>query len=181
MLSICSLGEILTGIILGSMEQAFLFLPGLIILIPAMMQIRGIISGSFNARLSTALHIGTIKPSLRNNTSSFKKNIIVNIILIVIAPIWLSFFAWLICFLFHLPNIGFLGFLFVTLLSGVFSGIILTLLSVLMSIVTFRQGLDPDIIVNPLIAIIGDFFSILTFFLVSNLMIIILTAGGFLL
>ncbi|MCK4313892.1 hypothetical protein KAW04_03900 [Candidatus Bathyarchaeota archaeon] len=66
-----NIGGIFTGFIVASQLNVFQLSPWAIAVYPAILTARGMISGLFSGRLSTALHIGTIFPTLRGNTKSF--------------------------------------------------------------------------------------------------------------
>ncbi|MDH5771081.1 MAG: hypothetical protein OEZ25_07340, partial [Candidatus Bathyarchaeota archaeon] len=66
-----NIGGILAGFIVASQLNVFQLSPWAIAVYPAILTARGVISGLFSGRLSTALHIGTIHPRLRGNTKRF--------------------------------------------------------------------------------------------------------------
>ena len=61
-LLICAAGDLIAGIILGRMTFFLESFPGLLVVIPGAIGMRGNIFGSFASRLSTSLHIGLISP-----------------------------------------------------------------------------------------------------------------------
>ena len=67
------LTSVLAGIILASSRDILLATPGLIILVPAILSMRGTIQGALGSRLGSALHLGLIKkfnfrdPIVRHN------------------------------------------------------------------------------------------------------------------
>jgi cation transporter-like permease len=66
-----NIGGILAGFIVASQFNVFQLSPWAIAVYPAILTARGVISGLFSGRLSTALHIGTILPRIRGNTENF--------------------------------------------------------------------------------------------------------------
>jgi mgtE-like transporter len=158
----------LTGTFL---EYGITYLPGLLILIPAILQMRGMISGSFSSRISTALHIGTIKPQLRNNTKTFYQNIYAILVLSIFTPIIAAAISTLVSKLLNVKNIGFLAYLFIAFIVGLISGLIQLFISILSGIIVFNRGLDPDIIVFPLLSVIGDILSVFSLIITTNLFI----------
>ncbi|MFX1451796.1 MAG: magnesium transporter [Promethearchaeota archaeon] len=167
-LSVCALGEMLTGTFL---ESGITYLPGLLILIPAILQMRGIISGSFTSRISTALHIGTIKPQFKSNTKIFYQNIYAILFLSLFTPVLAAFLSSLISEILHVNNIGFLAYLFIAIVAGLISGFIQLFISIASGIIIFNRGLDPDIIVFPLLSVIGDILSVFSLVFACNLFI----------
>ena len=66
-LFICAIGDLCAGIILGNMTYFLNAFPGLLILIPGAIGMRGNIFGSFASRLSTNLHIGVLEPKFKKS------------------------------------------------------------------------------------------------------------------
>src|SRR3990170_2652882 len=59
---------IIAGLFLGNSQETLLLIPGLIVLIPAAMGMRGSIGGALGSRLGTCFHLGIVdKFTLRNN------------------------------------------------------------------------------------------------------------------
>jgi cation transporter-like permease len=91
-LLICAVGDLIAGIILGKMTFFLETFPGLLVVIPGAIGMRGNIFGSFASRLSTSLHIGLISPEfefsedLNNNIfSSFVLTLVLSIFLGIVA------------------------------------------------------------------------------------------------
>ena len=63
-LVICSVTSMVAGFSLAKMSPLLALYPGLIILIPGAIDMRGTIFGTFGARLGTSLHTGEISPPL---------------------------------------------------------------------------------------------------------------------
>lgn len=170
-----ALGSIAVGVLLGTVEDTLVNYIGLLVLVPPVMSIRGAIGGAFSARLSTALHIGTIKPQLRNNTPTFKKSFTATMILTLILPIWIGVLAYIVTNLFKLDipggqQLSLLGFIIIAELSGLLSGFLQALVTILLSIISYRRGLDPDIVVSPILYTTGDVIGIVSLVFITQLM-----------
>lgn len=161
--------EIIAGSILGQIFYHSYF-PGILILIPPMMELRGNISSAFAAKLSTALHLGMVKPQFTKNTPKFKSDFYSSLIIIFIMPIILGLLVWIFCLIFNISNMGVLFFISISLLTGVISGLIMAAISIFISISTFKNGLNPDSFVVPILGFTGDILTILTLYLVINLL-----------
>ncbi|MHA1651281.1 MAG: magnesium transporter [Candidatus Helarchaeota archaeon] len=170
-----ALGSIGVGFLLGTSEVIIENLPGLLVQVPPLMSIRGAIGGAFSARLSTALHLGTIKPQLRNNTPNFKKSFIAIMILTVILPVWIGGLSYLVTVLFNVGeghHLSLLGFILIAELSSVISGFLQALVTIFLSILTYRRGLDPDMVVSPLLYTTGDVIGLFSIIFVTQTLII---------
>ena len=164
--------EIIVGSLLGEMFYHSYF-PGILILIPPMMELRGNISSAFAAKLSTALHLGIVKPQLRHNTKKYKDDFYATIIIIIIMPIILGSFVWIFCIIFNIPNIGLIFFILIALLTSILAGSVMTIITILISILTFKYGLNPDAIVVPILGFLGDILTIVILYIVIGFLEII--------
>lgn len=128
-----------------------------LLLYPGILSVRGAVGGLFSGRLSTALHIGTIRTSYTKNTKNFY--------LLLSAIITLTFGSSIV--------MGLVASLFATLLLGITIMDSLTMLTVIIStmgisllfispitlgvsILSFKKGFDPDVIVYPIISTVAD-------------------------
>src|SRR5215471_6179817 len=67
-LLISSGGDLVTGIALGLFTNKLAMLPGLIVLVPAAIGMRGNVFGALGSRLGTQIHAGTFRLSRRIDT-----------------------------------------------------------------------------------------------------------------
>src|SRR3954471_18715145 len=61
-------GDLLAGLVLGSITGTLEALPGLLVLVPAAIGMRGNVFGALGSRLGTAIHTGTFQLSRRRDT-----------------------------------------------------------------------------------------------------------------
>lgn len=162
-LLILVLGDAIAGSALGESTDLFLSIPGLLILVPAVAEMRGNISGILASRLSTALHLGSIHPKLRGNTIEFRDNVLATAVLSVIIPIGVGMIAFIFSRLFAFDKSASLGvFILVSLCAGVISAALQTIITILFAFVTYKRGLDPDTVVFPILSSIEDIITILS-------------------
>src|SRR5205814_6153800 len=67
-LLVSSAGDLLAGLALGAITHTLAALPGLLVLVPAAIGMRGNIFGALGSRLGTAIHTGTFRLSRRRDT-----------------------------------------------------------------------------------------------------------------
>src|SRR5438132_12474540 len=67
-LLVSSGGDLLAGLTLGAITNTLSALPGLLVLVPAAIGMRGNIFGALGSRLGTAIHTGTFRVSARADT-----------------------------------------------------------------------------------------------------------------
>lgn len=161
-LLLCGLIEILAGTTLGEMESFLESLPGLIIMVPPMLDLRGDINGSFAARLGSGIHLGTID---FKHSDEILENLKAVLLMSVVAPAIIATVTFCVCYLLALPSVEFLKLLFIAVCTGLTSGIVLSILSILVTYGASRAGLDPDNITIPILSTLGDFVVILSLLL----------------
>jgi len=158
------LGGLLAGSILLVFSDLLSFAPWIIIIYPSIISMRGVIGGFFSGRLSTALHLGTIRPSFLNNTRNFKMLVYSTIILTLQSSLMICALAYVINIL--LWKAGMIESLIIFSAILTTMGLSLFLVSpvtVGISILSFKHGLDPDIIVYPVMSTLGDILVTLCF------------------
>ena len=158
-LSICAVGDLCAGIILGNMEFFLETYPGLMVIIPGAIGMRGNIFGSFGSRLSTHLHIGTISPEFKRS-DLLDENITASIILTMVLSVLLGAIAKVICIIFGFKSISLYDFVLISFIAGLISTIVMLPITMFISLKSFEGGWDPDNITTPFIAAIGDFFTL---------------------
>ncbi|MDR3063145.1 MAG: magnesium transporter [Methanobrevibacter sp.] len=158
-LLICAIGDLIAGIILGKMTFFLETFPGLLVLIPGAIGMRGNIFGALGSRLGSNLHIGILSPELKKS-KILNENIFSSIILTLILSIFLAILAKAICILFNFHSMDLIDFLLISIFTGLISSFIMLPITLIISLKSFEHGWDPDNIVNPLIAALGDVFTL---------------------
>ena len=171
-LIICACGDLIAGIILGKMNFFLETFPGLLVLIPGAIGMRGNIFGSFASRLSTSLHIGIIEPKF-NNSEELINNIFSSFVLTLFLSLFLAIVAKIVCIIFKFPSMSVVDFILISLIAGIISILIMLPVTLFISFKSFEHGWDPDNITTPLVAAVGDLFTlpaiIASIFLISTL------------
>lgn len=166
----CAIIEIFAGGLLETVkEELTRTIPALIIMIPPLMDLRGNIGGALASRIGTALHTGVIDAK-SYLSAEMKANVISAIVLSFLASMSIG----IISSLFGATlgrEINVFVLLFIATGSGIISGVVLSFLTVLVAILSFRRGWDPDNVVAPLMATVGDYVTILTM-VITMLMVV---------
>ncbi|PKK86334.1 MAG: divalent cation transporter [Thermoplasmata archaeon HGW-Thermoplasmata-1] len=163
LLLICGIGQIFTGSILGNMEGILSRTPGLLVLIPAIIGLRGNINAALGARLGSATHLGLIDAKhiwgkeLGTNVNS-------SLILSVIMSLMVGLIAYATCRIFGVAGADASNIILIALIAGTVSGVILALLTVGIILLAFRFSLDPDNVTGPALATFGDIITMLCIF-----------------
>jgi len=149
-------GGILAGFIVAYQLNIFERSPWIIAVYPAILSARGVISGLFCGRLSTALHIGTIYPKFFGNTKSFYKLFETIVVITLGTSVAMSSFSMVFGSLFW--GITFADFpdILMVVVATMSLGLSLSLVTITIAFLTFKKGLDPDVIVYPIMSTVAD-------------------------
>jgi mgtE-like transporter len=158
----CGLGAIVAGSTLGLMIDLFESIPGLIVVIPAIIAIRGNISTALGSRLGSAYHLGIINADNLWN-EELKQNIIGSLVLSFFVSIIVGVLAYATSLMIHVyPDP--VKLISIVLIAGTISAFILTLMTIGVIFLVFKRGYDPDNITGPTLATFGDIVTILCIF-----------------
>ena len=158
-LLICAVGDLIAGVILGKMTFFLETFPGLLVIIPGAIGMRGNIFGSFASRLSTNLHIGIISPKFKLS-GDLNNNIFSSLILTLILSLFLAVISKAMCVLLNYHSMSLVDFIFICLIAGLISYVIMLPITMIISFKSFKNGWDPDNITSPIIAAFGDLFTL---------------------
>ncbi|WP_135823468.1 magnesium transporter [Halorussus ruber] len=173
-LSASVVGGLFAGVVLGGMRAELRAVPGLLVLVPALLATRGNVYGSLGARLSTGLHQGLVEPAFEfdDRVAAAVAAALGNGIL---ASLFASVVAFLVLELLAASVAPLSTLLAIALVAGLLSGIALTVAVVSVVFVGFRRGYNPDTLVGPLVTTTGDVFGISFLLLAVRL---VLALGG---
>ena len=143
--------------------------PWAIALYPAVVSAKGVIGGLLSGRLGTALHLGTVYPRFFNNTKSFYKLVQALIVITLATSTAMSSISLVFGHLFW--GITFADFpaILSVVVATMASGLVITLLTIKVAFISFKRGLDPDIVVYPIMSTTADIIITLLYIAVLNL------------
>ena len=117
-------GDLLAGLTLGSITGTLESLPGLLVLVPAAIGMRGNVFGALGSRLGTAVHTGTFRMSARRDTL-VGQNLAASISMSLSVSLVLAFLAKAISVAFGLENtISVADFVVISVIGGFLSSIV---------------------------------------------------------
>ncbi len=158
-LLICAVGDLCAGLILGKMTFFLETFPGLLVIIPGAIGMRGNIFGSFASRLSTNLHIGIISPEFEFS-EQLNYNIYSSFVLTMVLSLFLAIVSKILCILLHQPSMDLIDFMLICAIAGIISNLIMLPITMFVSFKSYEHGWDPDNITSPIIAAFGDLFTL---------------------
>ncbi|HID25667.1 MAG TPA: divalent cation transporter [Thermoplasmata archaeon] len=162
LLILCGIGELCAGTVLESISGSFHVIPGLIVMIPAVIALRGNISAALGSRLGSAYHLGVISLADMWN-EDMKQNIYGSLTLSVVMSFFIGLLAYLTSMVLGL-HVGFIKLVVISLFAGTLSGVILIGVAALVIAVAFKKGYNPDNITGPILTTVGDVVTMLCIF-----------------
>jgi mgtE-like transporter len=163
------MGGILAGFLIAYEIGIFDKAPWAIAIYPAILSSKGIINGLFSSRLSAALHLGTVKPQFLKNQKNLYKIFEAVIVLTLILSAAVSLFALLFGMAFWGINLTEFSSILLVIIATMAAGLLVTLVTMQVTFVSFKKGLDPDTTTYPLMSTISNILITLCFIGVLNL------------
>ena len=165
-------GGLFAGFVLASQLNTFQLSPWAIAIYPAIVSAKGVIGGLLSGRLGTALHIGTIYPKLFKNTETFYTLYKALIVITLLTSVGMSLVSLAFGLLFWGITLADFPAILIVVIATMALGLILTLITTNVAFITFKKGLDPDVIVYPIMSTTADIFITICYVLVLNLFFI---------
>ncbi|MGZ7117704.1 MAG: magnesium transporter, partial [Methanobacterium sp.] len=143
------------GTILNGSFSTILSNPSVLALVPLFSGESGDLVSILGARLSSGLHIGSIKSSLRPTEGALRNFGIIIILAIIVYPL-IGILANFGAIALGIPSIGIEKMVLISTLAGLMLTPFILLIAFYLSTISYRRGLDPDNIVIPLSTSLTD-------------------------
>ena len=176
-LAVSAVGGLFAGVVLGGMEAELQAIPGLLLIVPALLAIRGTVYGSLGARLASALHQGLVEPRV----SLGDRRVRAAVAAAISNGLAMSLFAATVGSLLVVLQgraVSLAALLGVAVIAGVISGVVLTTAVVTVVFVGYRRGLDPDALAGPVVTTTGDVVGVATMLFAARTVIALGLVGG---
>ncbi len=159
-LAASAVGGLIAGLVLGGMRTELRIVPGLLVLVPALLATRGNVYGSLGARLASGLHQGIVVPRFDLGNERLRAAIAAAITNGLAASAFAAVAAYsaLVLLGARVAPVGTL--VAIALVAGLLSGIALTVAVVTVVFIGFRRGYNPDTLVGPIVTTTGDVFGL---------------------
>ena len=168
-------GGLLAGVVLGGMRGELRAVPGLLVLVPALLATRGNVYGSLGARISTALHQGLVEPRVRAGDERLRAAVAAALANGLVASTFAAVAAFAILVGLGRPVAPLPVLVAIAIVAGVCSGVALSAVVVTAVFAGYRRGRDPDTLVGPLVTTTGDIFGVL--FLLGAVRLVLFVGG----
>jgi len=160
-LVICTVGELVTGIVFGVSSSYLIILPALMLIIPPSLGLRGNIYSSLSSKISTYLHLGRIQPSL-GSIRKISSEIQLSMILLLV----MSFLIGVLAFIAYsavknrFTMIDFVNLADIALISVILSALFLCPMTIVLTVESYRFGWNPDNLTAPIVFLLGDIITL---------------------
>jgi mgtE-like transporter len=155
-----SITGMVAGVILASAEDTLERLPGLLLLVPAAIDMRGNIYGALASRLSTALHIGEYDAELRRR-SFMGRQIEATTLLTISTSVVIAVLAWSFGAAFGIENLlPVWKLVVIATVGGVLASAFLLVVTIVLSRVAQRRDWNMDDVGAPTVTVAGDILTV---------------------
>lgn len=155
-LGLLALTATIAGIALGRNARTLEEFPGLLLMVPAAIALRGNIFGALGSRLGTAVHTGTFRFTLRPQ-SVVGQNVLASAVLTLSVSVALAVLARGAAVVFGLGDSISLGdFIVISVVGGVLASALVLVAALVLAEGSVRRGWDPDNVTAPLVTAMGD-------------------------
>jgi mgtE-like transporter len=162
--------SLVAGAFLGAITDTFGRYPGLLVLVPAAIGLRGNVFGSFGNRLSTSIHAGTFRWSLRRE-AVLGQNVMASLLLTMGLSLVLAVVAKAIALGLGLEgSIDLLSMSTVSILGGILGSIVVLGAAMALTAGAVRFGWDLDNVTAPLVSTLGDVLTLPALYLATLLL-----------
>ena len=168
-LALNSSTSFVAGAFLGAVSATFANRPGLLVLVPAAIGLRGNIFTPVGSRLSTAIHTGTFNLS-RNPRSVLGQNVVAAVVLTIAASVLLGVVAKVIAVaLGQSGSVPVADFVVVSTVGGILASAVVLASTVGIAAGAVRYDWDLDDVSAPLVSTLGDVLTLPALWLAAGL------------
>jgi mgtE-like transporter len=165
------------GAVLGSITHTFERLPGLLVMVPAAIGLRGNVFSALGNRLSTAIHLGNFRLSMRRQ-SLLGQNVAASLILTLTLSLLLAVVAKTVAVaLGVMHTISVLDLALISIVGGALASVVVLVATIVLAAGSVRYGWDLDNLTAPLVSTLGDVLTLPALFVASMLVDFRLLAG----
>jgi mgtE-like transporter len=165
-LALSTFAGFVAGVVLGSITGTLEALPGLLVLIPAAVGMRGNIMGAIGARLGTGVAVGLFEPNLRRG-GVLAHNVEIGLVSAVLASLYLAVIAKPVAAAFGEHTISFWDLVTISVLGGTLASVVILLVTIVLAVQSFRRGWDLDAVSTPMVTALGDMVTLPALFAAS--------------
>ena len=159
-----------SGSLLGFMVEPFREHPELLVMVPALVGLKGAVEVALGSRLCSAIHLGLWGPD-RFWNEELRQNLIAALVLTLIGSLVVGLLGYGLASVAGDAVVSLAIYLSIALMAGLGAGISLAGVTVGIVWLSHRKGLDPDNVTAPLLTTAGDMVGLLWLLLAISLLI----------
>jgi len=168
-LALSTLAGFVAGLTLAHITGTIQELPGLLVLIPAAVGMKGTIFGAIGARLGTANVAGLLEPTLRPG-GVLQRNVYVAVVTTFSSALWLAVLSVLASAAFGETSISLWRLATVSIVGGAIGSALILMITLALSVLSYRRGWDLDSVSTPMVTALGDMTTLPSLFLATYLL-----------
>jgi mgtE-like transporter len=168
-LALSTLAGFVAGLTLAHITGTLEELPGLIVLIPAAVGMKGTIFGAIGARLGTANVAGLLEPTLRRG-GVLQRNVYVAVVTTFSSALWLAVLSVLASAAFGEQSISLWRLATISVVGGAIGSALILMITLTLSVLSSRRGWDLDSVSTPMVTALGDMTTLPSLFLATYLL-----------
>ena len=154
-LVVAAVASLVAGLILAAITDTLEELPGLLLLVPAAIAVKGNIFGALGSRLGTAIHAGTFRSGGRD--SVMMQNAVASVGLSLVLGVALAVMAKGAALAFNVsPTMSLADFVVISALGCLLAAFVVLAITLATTAGAVRFGWDLDNVVAPMVTVAGD-------------------------
>ena len=150
---------VMAGVLFSSMRDALLLLPGLTLLVPGALAMRGNIYASLGARLGSALHTGQLSPHGKGS-DLLREEVLVVLVQTLLGTLFLAVVGRITAIILGIPTVTVVELAVTAMMGALMAGAVELYVTVRVAISAHKRGWDPDNVTAPVISAVADLVSI---------------------
>ena len=159
-LCLSAITSLVAGVTLATTTGTLEELPGLLLLVPAALAVKGNVFGALGSRLGTTIHAGTFRLSPRLD-SAVGQNIAAAMLLSLVISVVIAVLAKGVAIVFAVsPTMSVADFIVVSAVGGLLASVFVLAITLLLAGGSGRYGWDLDNVVSPLVTAASDLMSL---------------------
>ena len=167
-LALSTVAGFVAGLTLAHLTGTLSSLPGLIVLVPAAVGMKGTIFGAIGARLGTANAAGLLTIDLERG-GVLRRNVDVAVLTSLSSSLWLALLARLTTAALGQPSISLGDLVLISVLGGALGSLLVLAITMGLSAASYRLGWDLDSVSTPMVTALGDMTTLPSLFLATFL------------
>src|SRR5687768_4651845 len=168
-LLLAAMAGLVAGLALGKITGTLEELPGLLVLVPAAIGMRGNVFGALGSRLGTSIHAGTFSLSRRLDTL-VGQNVVAALSLSLSTSLILAVLAKAVSIAFGVSGaMSIADFMVISVLGGMLSSVVALFVVIGVTAACVRWNFDLDNVHTPIVTTVGDMVTLPSLFLATYL------------